>query len=155
LEPKNFIATLKAYVRLNNDKFPDEFNALTPGSMIKFLDDPSLPEAERKANYRRKLARALDRPDAESMSDDEWKKLGPEIGRIFAQGAVFLQILAQSHDWHYVGKGVKLGEADKIVAWWAPKDQASNKGNENVATVLYGDLHIETKPTDGLPTRAE
>jgi outer membrane lipoprotein-sorting protein len=148
LDPKNFIATLKAYVRLNNEEFPDEFNALTVGSMVKLLDDPSLPEEERMANYRRKLAQAMDHPEWDKLSDDEWKKIGPEFGHTLAQGAVFLEVLSLTHEWHYVGKGVKLGDGEKIVAWWAPK-----AGDEpKIATVLYGDFRSDTKPSDGLPT---
>lgn len=147
LDPESFIATLKAYVRLNQGAFPDEFNALTPGSMIKFFDDPSLPEKERIANYRRKLANAFDRPDLKDATDEEWQKQGREIGKIMAQGGVFLQVLPETHEWHYLGKGIKLGDADKVVAWWAPKEGKESKS----ATVLYGDLHLETKSVDGLP----
>jgi hypothetical protein len=148
LDPKNFIIVLKAYARLNGSVFPDEFNALTPGSMIQFLDDPTLPDDQRMANYRRKLAEAVERPELANLTDEEWKKHGSEIGRTFAQGAVFVQAVSLTNDWHYTGKGVKLGEADKIVAWWAPKD-----GDEEskTAAVLFGDLHIETKPTESLP----
>jgi outer membrane lipoprotein-sorting protein len=145
LDPKNFIRTLKAYVRLNNNEFPDEFNALTPGSIIQFLDDPTLPEDQRMANYRRKLAYAM---ELENLSDEEFRKQGSEIGRMMAQGAVFLQVLPQTHEWHYIGGGVKLGDTDKIVAWWAPKEGNGSRA----ATVLYGDLHTETKPASGLPT---
>jgi outer membrane lipoprotein-sorting protein len=148
LDPANFVKTLKAYVRLNNNQFPDEFNALSPGSMIQFLDDPSLPDEQRMANYRRKLAYVMEL-DLEKMSNEEFRKKGTEIGRDMAQGTVFLQVLPQTHEWNYVGKGVKLGEADKVVAWWAPKDSSDQP---KMATVLYGDLHIETKPAEGLPT---
>jgi outer membrane lipoprotein-sorting protein len=157
LDPENLIVTLKAYVRLNNNEFPDEFNALSPGSMIQFLDDPKLPPAERMANYRQKLAHAMERPDLARLTAEQWQKEAPNIGRIFATGAAFLQAITQSHDWHYIGKGVKLGEADKIVAWWAPKEATDDlQAAERVktATVLFGDLHIETKPADGLPTNA-
>jgi outer membrane lipoprotein-sorting protein len=152
LDPENFIKTLKAYVRLNNDEFPDEYNALTPGSIVQFLDDPTLPDEQRMTNYRRKLAYAMEL-DMEKMSQEDWQKQGTEIGRVFAQGAVFLQVLSQTHQWHYLGKGVKLGEADKIVAWWAPKAAGEKGGGEQSksATVLFGDLHIENKPVAGLP----
>jgi hypothetical protein len=148
LDPKNFIIVLKAYARLNGGVFPDEFNALTPGSMIKFLDDPTLPDEARMANYRRKLAEAMERPELANLTDEEWGKHGSEIGRTFAQGAVFLQAISLTSDWHYTGKGVKLGEADKIVAWWAPKEADDQP---RMATVLYGDLHTETKPVESLP----
>jgi hypothetical protein len=155
LDPTNFIITLKAYVRLNDGKFPDEFNALTPGSMIKFLDDPKLPPEERMANYRRKMAHAFERPEMENMSQEEWQSQGQKIGKILAQGATFVHAVAQSHEWHYLGKGATMGQADKIVAWWALNDDSPNGSQANEpksATVLYGDLHLETKPTTGLPT---
>jgi hypothetical protein len=63
--------------------------------------------------------------------------------------------VAQSHEWHYLGKGATMGQADKIVAWWALNDDSPNGSQANEpksATVLYGDLHLETKPTTGLPT---
>jgi hypothetical protein len=155
LDPTNFIITLKAYVRLNDGKFPDEFNALSPGSMIKFLDDPKLPPTERMANYRRKMAYAFERPEMENMSQEEWQNQGQKVGKILAQGATFVHAVAQSHEWHYVGKGATLGQAEKIVAWWALNDDSSNSSQPKEpksATVLYGDLHLETKPIAGLPT---
>lgn len=152
LDPTNFITTMKVYVRLNNNQFPDAYNALSTGAMMRFLVDLSLPEAEREANARRKLFEALGHPEWEKLSGDERKKWVREISRTFAQGAVFLQILSQTHEWHYVGKGVNLGEADKIVAWWAPKaiDKTKDSDPSQTATVLYGDFHTDTKPSAGL-----
>jgi uncharacterized protein DUF2092 len=157
LDPTNFLATMKAYVRLNKNEFPDEYNSLSTGAMIKFLDDPSLPEAERQAAAKRKLAEALDHPEWNELSDAERKKKGHEVARMFAQGAVFLQILSQTHEWHYVGKGAKLGQKDRIVAWWAPKAEA--KGDQaqqpRKATVVYGDFHTATVPVSDLPRDAK
>ena len=152
-DPKNFIEAMRMYVRLNNDQFPDEYNALTASSIIKFLDDPSLPPEKRKAFRRHKVAQALDRPKLEK-SDEEWKKFGPENAKRFASAAIFLQLLSETHEWHYVGKGVKFGQADKVVAWWAPKGnggKAEKAETPGSATVLYGDFHMDRKPVAGLP----
>jgi hypothetical protein len=99
----------------------------------------------------------MERPDLEKLSEAEWSKVGQELARTFAGGAVFLQVLSQTNEWHYVGKGVKLGDADKVVAWWAPKAEAK-KDQETTAkpaTVLYGDFHTEAKPVAGLPRAAK
>lgn len=152
LDSKDFIATMKAFVRLNSNQFPDEYNSLSTGLMIKFLDDPSLPPEKRMASYRHRLSDALEHPEWDKLTNDQWKEKGHEVGRTFAQGAVFLQILAQTNDWHYVGKGAKLGEKDRIVAWWAPKDAGAKSDQPKMATVLYADFHMDTKPSAGLPT---
>jgi outer membrane lipoprotein-sorting protein len=153
-DPKDFIATMRLIVRLNNDQFPDEYNALTVSMIPKLVDDPSLQAEERKANRRRKLAKALDRPELEKVNDEEWKAKAPNLAKQFANSAVFLQVLAQTNDWHYVGKGAKFGEAERVVAWWAPKEApgAAKSDQPKTATVLYADFHTDTKPVVGLPT---
>jgi outer membrane lipoprotein-sorting protein len=151
-DPKDFIATMRLIVRLNNDQFPEEYNALTVTMVPKLVEDPSLPPEEQKANRRHKLAKALDRPELEGLSDEEWKRQAPNLAKQFANAAVFLQILAQTNDWHYVGKGAKFGEAERVVAWWAPKDGAPKADRPKTATVLYADFHTDTKPVAGLPT---
>jgi outer membrane lipoprotein-sorting protein len=144
-DPKYFIEAMRVFVHLNHDEFPDEYNALTPASIIKFLDDPSIPPEKRQDFMRQKLAEALDRPDMLKMSAEEWGKEGQENAKRFAAGSVFLQVLSQTNEWHYVGKGAKAGQADRIVAWWAPKN------GDGKATVLFGDFHLETKAAAGLP----
>jgi len=64
----------------------------------------------------------------------------------FSRGIMFAMRTEQAGlDWHYVGKGVKLGEADKPVAWWkAAKDAPTYR-------VLYGDLTIKDAKAEDLP----
>ncbi len=47
-------------------------------------------------------------------------------------------------DFHYAGGGVKLGDADKPIAWWLPK------GSETYR-VIYGDLRVEDVSAENLP----
>jgi Putative zinc-finger len=69
---------------------------------------------------------------------------------IFAQtysvvlGMQFIQFLRPENDFHYVGKGVKLGAADKAVLWYKPK------GSETYR-VVYGDLTVRDLSGDQLP----
>ena len=65
---------------------------------------------------------------------------------------MFYETTRQSHHCHFQGNDIKLGEADKIVAWWYPKEDMADEGADlDTAHVLYGDLRIETMPVDELP----
>jgi len=55
-------------------------------------------------------------------------KLGP--------GFIFVQLLKAENDWHYVGKNVKLGDAESPVCWYRPE------GSETYR-VIYGDLSVK------------
>ncbi len=47
-------------------------------------------------------------------------------------------------DWHYTGKGVKLGDADAAIFWFRPKDSKTCR-------VIYGDLSIKDAAEKDLP----
>ncbi len=75
------------------------------------------------------------------ISDEQKVQLGTSFGR----GVVFFQQLDPSRmDWHYGGKGVKLGDAETAVFWYRPK------GSETYR-VIYGDLSVEDVAADELP----
>lgn len=148
-----FVKLLGFLVRLNEDNFLEEFNTMTMVSTIqKQLMRTDLSKEERQQHAKQKLAYALKRPDIVDMSGAERLKLGLELGQSFGQGSAFYERTIETHHWHYQGKGVKLGEADKIVAWWYPnKEKAEADADLDTAHVLYGDLRIEAMPVDELP----
>lgn len=148
---KDFTTMLRICARLNDDKFPDELSPVVVKEMGKILDWPLTGSEKEKREMRKRLAYAYDRPELAELSDEERQRLAPELAVPVARGAIFLSQLAETKDWHYVGKGVKLGEAGKIVAWWAPKKRKGDTSKTS-ATVLYGDLHTETRSVVGLPT---
>jgi len=67
-----------------------------------------------------------------------------EVATRFAQGLVFLRFFKGEGKWHYAGKGVKLGEADKAIFWYQPKDSESYR-------VIYGDLSVKDVAPSDLP----
>jgi outer membrane lipoprotein-sorting protein len=70
---------------------------------------------------------------------------GTRLGMTFPRGMIFFQQLDPSGaDWHYAGKGVKLGDADKAIFWYRPK------GSENYR-VIFGDLSAEDVAPENLP----
>ena len=64
------------------------------------------------------------------------KKLGP--------GFIFVQLLKAENDWNYVGKNVKLGDAESPVCWYRPD------GSETYR-VIYGDLSVKDVAPENLP----
>lgn len=61
-----------------------------------------------------------------------------------SRGGMFVQQLPPESDWHYAGKGVKLGDADTPVFWYQPKDS-------DTYCVIYGDLSVKDVAPEDLP----
>jgi len=153
---EGIVTMLGFYVRLNENEFPEEFNVLVFTSVMKKMMKPGATPEEQKAHHAKILAKGLDRPEVLDMSDEQRMALAMEFGKSSAMGGAFLHVLMESKKWHYQGKGIKLGEADKVVAWWYPKKEKAEEGTDlDTAQVLYGDLEIKTMPVDELPKQAE
>ncbi len=74
------------------------------------------------------------------LSDDEQRQLGMK----FIRGMLFLQIYETGAEWHYAGKGVKLGDAEKAIFWYKPK-------GSKIYRVIYGDLTVKDVAAEDLP----
>jgi hypothetical protein len=62
----------------------------------------------------------------------------------FSKGMIFLQELEFGGKWGYAGKGVKLGDADKIILWYQPQ-------GSNTYRAIYGDLRVAEVAEEDLP----
>ena len=60
------------------------------------------------------------------------------------RGGMFVQALPSESDWHYVGKDVKFGEAEKPIFWYKPEGSQAYR-------ILYGDLSIKDVAPENLP----
>ena len=60
-------------------------------------------------------------------------------------GAMSGQLFSLPGGYHYVGKGLKLGDKDAVVFWYTPKDA-------KLSRAIYGDLRIADVQTATLPT---
>lgn len=72
----------------------------------------------------------------------EQNQKGPPLK--FARGWVFFRLLKPENDWHYVGNGAKLGDANSPICWYRPD------GSETYR-VIYGDLAVKDVPPEQLP----
>ena len=79
--------------------------------------------------------------DQLNISDEEKTRLGMTYGR----GIVFFQQLEPNGaTWHYVGSGVKLGDAEKAIFWYRPEGSKTYR-------VIYGDLSVKDVAQENLP----
>jgi outer membrane lipoprotein-sorting protein len=73
------------------------------------------------------------------------KEDGTKLGMTFGRGLVFFQQLApKGIDYHYAGRGVQLGDAEKAIFWYKPR------GAQNYR-VIYGDLSVKEVAPENLP----
>lgn len=105
----------------------------------------------------------LDGRFPESITNDQYMKQVPllegavarlnipaaqaeQMGVAFIKGMMFISLFSvNGHEqWHYAGSGVRLGDAEKPIFWYRPKDAQNYR-------VLYGDLRVEDVPADRLP----
>jgi outer membrane lipoprotein-sorting protein len=65
-------------------------------------------------------------------------------GDQFLKGMIFLQKFEFGGKWGYAGKGVKLGDAEKIILWYQPQGSQTYRA-------IYGDLSVKDVTPDNLP----
>jgi len=70
-------------------------------------------------------------------------ELGDIVHKI-NRGGMFVHALPSESDWHYVGKDVKFGEAEKPIFWYKPEGSQTYR-------VIYGDLSIKDVAPENLP----
>lgn len=61
-----------------------------------------------------------------------------------SRGGMFVQQLPPDSDWHYAGKDVKFGDADRAIFWYRPKGSKTYR-------VIYGDLNVKDVTPENLP----
>jgi hypothetical protein len=76
-----------------------------------------------------------------NISDEEKTQLGMAMGRGFV---FFQQLEPNGIDWHYVGKGVELGDANTAVFLYRPKGSDTYR-------VICGDLSVKDSAPEDLP----
>jgi hypothetical protein len=89
--------------------------------------------------------------DGAMMPNNDWQGVVPGYARkalemeTWQRGTSLASRFLREGEFRYVGQGVKLGEADKVVAWWkATKDAKTYR-------VLYGDLSVKDVAEADLP----
>jgi len=104
------------------------------------LLDGKFPEAVGTEQYMKTVPLLGEKLVQSGLSVDEAGK----VAMIFPRGMFFLQILEIDDKYHYAGKGVKLGDADKAIFWYRPEGSDTYR-------VIYGDLSVKDVSKENLP----
>jgi outer membrane lipoprotein-sorting protein len=127
--PITYLAdVMKMVAEHNQGFFPDELRGERgiEGVMQRNFADPAIVEKYRNdpAGFRKLVTET-------SM----------KLGFVFG----FLGAMSERHDWHYAGKGVKLGAPDAPIFWY--RDHAES----TTYHVLYADLSVKDVPAEEAP----
>lgn len=108
--------------------------------LAKVLLDGMFPESISTEQYMKQMPLIGEKLAQSGLSKDEAEKLAMTLTR----GMFFLQLLEIVDKYHYAGKGVKLGDAEKAIFWYQPE------GVEKYH-VIYGDLSVKDVAPENLP----
>jgi hypothetical protein len=104
------------------------------------IGDGVFPEAVGTETTMKQMPVLVQKAQQKGISEEEIGQLGTQLGR----GMIFHQILETQSQWHYAGGGVKLGDAEKPIFWYLPKDSKTYR-------VIYGDLSAKDVAPEDLP----
>jgi len=104
------------------------------------LLDGKFPDAIGTERYMKQMPLIGEKLAQSGLSKDEAEKLAMALPR----GMFFLQLLEIEDKYHYAGKGVKLGDADKAIFWYRPEGAEKYR-------VIYGDLSVKEMSKENLP----
>lgn len=106
----------------------------------EIIGDGRFPEAIGTESAMKQMPLLVQRVAAMQLSEEK----GTQIGMKFAKGMLFHQTLENQGQWYYAGAGVKLGDGDKAIFWYQPKDSPKCR-------VIYGDLSVKDVAPEDLP----
>ena len=110
----------------------------------EILLDGTFPEAVGTESFMKQMPLLGEKIAQSGLSEDEAAKLGAKLGMTLPRGMFFLQLLETEDKYHYAGKGVKLGDADKAIFWYRPEGAETYR-------VIYGDLSVKDVAAENLP----
>lgn len=123
-----------------------------PPLHIKKQEKPQTPEE--LAKMAEEMKKDLQRQDkkveqirakmAEAPKPGEMRKQDLEEATRAAKGMMFIMSMKPENDWHYEGKGVKIGDGNTPLAWWKPTGSTNYK-------IILGDLTTKELPAAEMP----
>ena len=108
--------------------------------MAEKFGDGQFPDGVALEDYLKRVPQITKKFEQLKLSDEEQLVLGKKM----QQYILFLRFFKGDGKWYYRGKGVKLGEAEKPIFWYRPRDSKTYR-------VIYGDLHVVDVAPENLP----
>jgi hypothetical protein len=152
--PEGYAVEVKQRDRITEKEMIDYLGILADFN-DKMFPDQAFPET-----YLDKVNRALKKP-REDQTATERKLLDTDMRYSLRFGTATNAPILVFFSWdpdsivknsfRYLGKGVKLGDKDRIVCWYKLKDAK----NPDTYRVVYGDLSVKDVPPEELPLKVE
>jgi len=108
--------------------------------MAEVFGDGNFPESVALEDYLKQAPAIIKKCEELGLSEEEQTELGMKLQNYL----LFIRFFKGEGQWHYAGKGVKLGDADTAIFWYRPE------GSETYR-VIYGDLRVEDVSPENLP----
>ncbi len=108
--------------------------------MAEVFGDGNFPESVALEDYLKQAPAIIKKCEELGLSEEEQTELGLKLQNYL----LFIRFFKGKGEWHYAGKGVKLGDADTAIFWYRPE------GSETYR-VIYGDLRVEDVAPENLP----
>jgi len=106
----------------------------------EFFGDGQFPDGVAVEDYLKQAPAMAKKFEELELSKEEETELGMKL-----QGhLLFIRFFKGEGEWHYAGKGVKLGDADMAIFWYQPENSATYR-------VIYGDLSVKDVAPEDLP----
>ena len=141
------------FIHINKDTAPDNLpeeqlvSNATEEDLVESLRiwaeiilDGAFPDAIGTDHFIKQAAQLGYKVASFGLPDSEVEQLHSK----FIKGMIFLQELEFGGKWGYAGKGVKLGDADKIILWYQLQ-------GSNTYRAIYGDLRVAEVAEEDLP----
>jgi len=125
---------------LNLSDFNEQDFIKTLRMLAELLHDGKFPDRLRAEDLLAQVPLIGEKFDQLDISDEQKLQRGMHLGR----GITFIQFLRHRNEYHYAGKGVKLGDAEKAIFWYLPENSQNWR-------VIYGDLSVKDVAPENLP----
>jgi len=108
--------------------------------MAEVFGDGNFPESVALEDYLKQAPAIIKKCEELGLSEQEQTELGMKLQNYL----LFIRFFKGEGQWHYAGKGVKLGDADTAIFWYRPE------GSETYR-VIYGDSSVKDVSPENLP----
>jgi outer membrane lipoprotein-sorting protein len=136
--PAGYILTEQ---EIDLSQFSEQDFVITLRILVKHFYNSKFPDSLGLEDFMNFVGHIQEEANELTMSDEEQVLLGMH----FSKGFMFFQQMGPSGiQRRYVGKGVKLGEADKAVFWYKPRGSKTYR-------VIYGDMSVKDVLPQDLP----
>jgi len=121
-----------------------EQNLIELLGLTKDIPDSQFPDALTMAGMENFIKSLKSKFEGQDFNEQEKIQQAVTMMIPLMGGLTFVQMLPPESDWHYTGKGVKVGATDTPIFWYKPEGSDTYR-------VIYADLTVKNLSVEQLP----